>query len=459
MFSMLDYSLGKAASGIAGEEHKQSYFSPLNTIEEALADLQVGRLVILFNEKSRTQGVYLVCGAQFVTPERAGCVTALARSSLLSAPLSLAMEQSRIDELHLPKKKAEDIGANVCDRDKRERPIAVGLNASTGHVPARTLADKQAQIVQACLNPRTKTENLQQPGDILLVGAHIGGVLSHASEAEAVVDLARLAGLHRAGLFCEIKTSAKNAEARKKFALAYAKRHHLKAISITDLVTYRLKNETVVTCEAVAKLPTEFGDFKVRAYVNSSDRSEHLAITKGKLLSNEPIAVYFHAECLTGDAFGSLSCSCHNRLSTAMRTVEAIGRGIIIYLRPANRDLNVVSQLKRSASQSANLAPNLKSAHGSQSLYSMPKNLSLAAKMLKDIGIDDLVLIAESLSLEVFKSNQSQLKKFGLNAVDYISLPTQTNISTIHFSADKNQALTEYSTTPQSLKKKVQQSA
>lgn len=430
MLPTLNQSLEETADVPVKIDHGQVCSPSFSTIEEALADMKVGRLVILFNDKSLKQSAYLVCAAQFVTPERVDFMTIQAKGSLPLAPLSLAMEQARLIALDLLRKRPDGISSNYNENKVRELPVGIGLNLPISGFLAQTTADWQARTVQACLNPQTKLEDLQQPGNISPVGAQAGGVLASEREIEAAVDLARLAGLYPAGLVCEVKVLGDDRR-QKDVVLAYAFYHHLKAISITDLINYRLECETIVACEAVTKMPTEFGAFKVHAYRNLGDRSEHLAIIKGNPISARPVRVYLHAECLIGDAFGSLRCSCREQLSAAMQMIEKAEQGIIIYLRPADHGIGLVNQLKRYASQDIK-SEILKTHHG-QSLQSAPENFRLAAQILKDIGIHELLLITQSPC-----SNKSGLLSFGINVVDYIPLFAETNNDNIHSSPDIN---------------------
>ncbi|MBE9061396.1 3,4-dihydroxy-2-butanone-4-phosphate synthase [cf. Phormidesmis sp. LEGE 11477] len=415
-----------------------------STVEEALAEMKVGRSVIVFDDKSWRQSVYLMCAAQFVTPERVEFMTTQARGSLSVAPLLLAMEQARLQALALPSKPLNGIPSGCNENKVRELSAGIRLSLSVSGASAKTAAEGQARTVQACLNPQTKPEDLQQSGNIFPVGAQTGGVLARARYSEAAVDLARLAGLYPAGLVCGVKSSGharSDASGKQRdVALAYAKRHHLKVIRMTDLIAYRLSCETLVACEAVTQLPTEFGAFKVQAYRSLGDRSEHLAIIKGNPMSAGPVRVYLHTECLIGDAFSSLRCSCRNQLSAAMGMIAAAGQGVIVYLRPADHGRGLVDQLKRYASKDT--GTDTVKVHDGQSIQLAPQTVSLAAQILEDIGIHDLLLITRHAYEEgtyeddAYKNsaykNDFNLANFGINVVNYIPLVPDINANSSH---------------------------
>ena len=208
-------------------------------------------------------------------------------------------------------------------------------------------AEDRARTIQVSLNPATKPLDLRRPGHIFPIRAKVGGVLKRAGHTEAAVDLARLAGLYPAGVICEIQ-NPDGSMARLQQLMEYATLHHLKIISIADLISYRLQNDRLINREIVTKLPTQFGQFDIYGYRHTLDNTDHVAIVKGDPaeFGERPIMVRMHSECLTGDALGSLRCDCRMQLQAALKMIENAGQGVVVYLRQEGRGIGLINKLK-----------------------------------------------------------------------------------------------------------------
>jgi 3,4-dihydroxy 2-butanone 4-phosphate synthase/GTP cyclohydrolase II len=307
-----------------------------NTIEEALADIKAGRAVVVVDDENRENEGDVVCAAQFATPDMINFMAVDARGLIC-----LAMTGERLDELNLPLMVTNNTDSN-------QTAFTVSIDAAK-HLGVTTgiSADDRAKTIQVAINPNTKPEDLARPGHIFPLRAKEGGVLKRAGHTEAAVDLSRLAGLYPAGVICEIQ-NPDGSMARLPELYEYAQHHNLKLISIADLISYRLKYDGFVHRESICNFPSQFGDFKIYAYRNSLNNTEHIAIVKGdiKEFSQRPVMVRMHSECLTGDALGSLRCDCRMQLQAALKMIENAGLGVVVYLRQEGRGIGLINKLK-----------------------------------------------------------------------------------------------------------------
>ena len=270
------------------------YEIEFDDIADALAAIRNGECVVVVDDEKRENEGDLICAAQFATPQQINFMATEARGLIC-----LAMQGERLDELDLPL---------MVDRntDSNQTAFTVSIDAGPEFgVSTGISAEDRAKTIQVALNSQTKPIDLRRPGHIFPLRAKIGGVLKRAGHTEAAVDLSLLAGLSPAGVICEIQ-NLDGSMARLPELKKYAHERNLKLISIADLIHYRLENERFVYRQAVAKLPSLFGDFKAIGYKNELDGSEHVAIIKGNPENlKEPVVVRMHSECLTGDACGT----------------------------------------------------------------------------------------------------------------------------------------------------------
>ena len=287
------------------------YEIEFDDIADALAAIRNGECVVVVDDEKRENEGDLICAAQFATPQQINFMATEARGLIC-----LAMQGKKLDQLDLPL---------MVDRntDSNQTAFTVSIDAGPEFgVSTGISAEDRAKTIQVALNSQTKPIDLRRPGHIFPLRAKIGGVLKRAGHTEAAVDLSLLAGLSPAGVICEIQNQD-GSMARLPELKKYAHERNLKLISIADLIHYRLENERFVYRQAVAKLPSLFGDFKAIGYKNELDGSEHVAIIKGDQENlKEPVLVRMHSECLTGDAFGSLRCDCRPQLEAALSRIS-----------------------------------------------------------------------------------------------------------------------------------------
>ncbi|HEV2809137.1 MAG TPA: bifunctional 3,4-dihydroxy-2-butanone-4-phosphate synthase/GTP cyclohydrolase II [Acidimicrobiales bacterium] len=291
----------------------------LARIDEAVAAIARGQVVVVVDDEDRENEGDLIMAAEFATPER---ITFFVRHT--SGVICMPMEGARLDELELP--------LMVADNTESQR---TAFTVSVDYRPATTTgisaADRSATI-QALIDPGTQPTDLARPGHIFPLRYRPGGVLKRAGHTEAAVDLARMAGLKPAGVLCEVVnedgTMARIPELERFCAI-----HDLPMISIADLVRHRRQSERLVRRVAEARIPTEWGDFTCYVYESVLDGEQHVAMVKGAVQGQENVLVRVHSECLTGDVFGSLRCDCGVQVDAAMQRISEEGLGVVVYLR------------------------------------------------------------------------------------------------------------------------------
>ena len=304
-----------------------------NTIEEAITDIKAGKVVIVIDDENRENEGDFVAAAEMVSPKMINFMATHGRG-LICTPLL----ESRCEELGLDLM----IGKNSA---AFETPFTISVDLIGHGCTTGISAQDRAKTIKALADLNTKAEEFGKPGHIFPLKAREGGVLRRAGHTEAAIDLARLSGLYPAGVIVEILnedgTMARTAELFK-----IAQKFDLKFITIKDLIEYRIKNESLITEEALVELPTEFGDFKMKAFKQTTNGQLHLAIYKGKWVKDEEVLVRVHSSCLTGDIFSSCRCDCGPQLHQALKQIEAAGKGLLVYMNQEGRGIGLLNKLK-----------------------------------------------------------------------------------------------------------------
>ncbi len=393
-----------------------------DTIESALADLKIGKAIVVVDDENRENEGDLICAAQFATPDMINFMAVDARGLIC-----LAMTGDRLDELDLPLMVRENT-----DTNQTAFTVSIDASPSVG-VTTGISAEDRARTIQITLDPKTKPSDLRRPGHIFPLRARDGGVLKRAGHTEAAVDLSRLAGLYPAGVICEIQ-NPDGSMSRLPDLVTYAKQHNLKIISIADLISYRLRHERFIQRETVAHLPSQYGQFQIYAYRNILDGSEHVAIVKGhpEQFGNKPVMVRVHSECLTGDALGSLRCDCQMQLQAAMKMIEQAGSGVIVYLRQEGRGIGLVNKLRAYSLQDIGL--DTVEANERLGFPADLRDYGVGAQILNDLGVKQIRLITNN------PRKIAGLKGYGLEMVDRVPLlieATDYNASYLATKAEK----------------------
>ncbi|MGC1308818.1 MAG: bifunctional 3,4-dihydroxy-2-butanone-4-phosphate synthase/GTP cyclohydrolase II [Phormidesmis sp.] len=397
-----------------------------DTIEDALTDLAAGRAVVVVDDENRENEGDVICAAQFATPDLINFMAVEARGLIC-----LAMTGDRLDELDLPLM----VTNSPFEDENEQTAFTVSIDAALQWgVTTGISAEDRARTIQVAINAKATPQDLRRPGHIFPLRAKEGGVLKRAGHTEAGVDLARLAGLYPAGVICEI-SNPDGSMARLPDLVGYAKRHHLKLISIADLISYRLRHERFVKREAIAAMPTKFGNFQVYAYRNELDGSEHVALVKGDpaTFKGEPIMVRMHSECLTGDALGSLRCDCRMQLQATLKMIENAGKGVVVYLRQEGRGIGLVNKLKAYSLQDKGL--DTVEANERLGLPVDQRNYGMGAQILMDLGIGPFKLITNN------PRKIAGLKGYGLEMVDRVPLLIEATTHNAGYLATKAKKL------------------
>jgi 3,4-dihydroxy 2-butanone 4-phosphate synthase/GTP cyclohydrolase II len=279
-----------------------------NTIEEAITDIKAGKIIIVIDDENRENEGDFIAAAEKVTPEMINFMATHGKG-LICAPLL----ESRCKELDLELM----IGRNTA---AFETPFTISVDLIGHGCTTGISASDRSKTIKALVDPNTKKEQLGKPGHIFPLKAREGGVLRRAGHTEAAIDLARLAGLEPAGVIVEI-LNEDGSMARTEELHKIAKKFNLKFITIKDLIKYRLQNESLISEEVDVNLPTEYGDFKMKAFKQITNNQIHLAIYKGNWKKDDNILVRVHSSCVTGDIFGSCRCDCGHQLQAALKQI------------------------------------------------------------------------------------------------------------------------------------------
>jgi 3,4-dihydroxy 2-butanone 4-phosphate synthase / GTP cyclohydrolase II len=351
---------------------------PLASIEEAVADIRDGRMVIIVDDEDRENEGDLACAAEKVTPEIINFMATHARG-LICMPLT----EERCDELHLTMQVADNTSF-------LGTAFTVSIEARKGVTTGISAADRATTILTA-VDPRTRPQDLARPGHVFPLRARKGGVLVRTGQTEAIVDLARIAGLYPAGVICEIM-SEDGTMARLPQLEEFARHHGLKIISVADLVRYRVGRETLVRRAVETDIPTVYGRFRAVAFENVINGEVHLAMVMGDVGGPEPVLVRVHTENVTGDVFGSLLDDSGFQLHTALEKIAAAGRGVVLYLKQREHGLDLMHQLR---TYGVMQEKGLSFAEASvETGYGADRDYGVGAQILHDLGLRRILLLS-----------------------------------------------------------------
>jgi len=391
-----------------------------NTIDEALADIKKGKMVILVDDEDRENEGDLCMAAEKVTP---AAINFMARHGRGLICLSLA--PARVEELGLPMMTEDNTSSFGT-------AFTVSIEAKRGVTTGISAADRAVTILTA-INPATKPDDIARPGHVFPLRARPGGVLQRAGQTEGSVDLARMAGFLPAGVICEIMNED-GTMSRVPELMQFAKQHKLKIVTVKDLIQYRTRTEHFVHRVSTTKLPTEYGgEFTAIAYSNELDSNIHIALVKGDIKPSDEVLVRVHSECLTGDVFGSRRCDCGEQLHKAMKIISEDGKGIILYMRQEGRGIGLVNKLRAYELQD-------------KGLDTVEANLKLGFKPdLRDYGIGAQILVDLGVrKMRLMTNNPKKivgLEGYGLKVVERVPMESNPHEKNIRYLKTKKKKL------------------
>ena len=384
---------------------------PFAKIEDAIAQIREGRMVVVVDDESRENEGDLIFAAEKVTTEHINFMVRYC-SGIICVP----MEAERLDQLNLPLMTTDN-------SESMGTAFTISVDAREGTSTGISAADR-ARTVQVLLDPDSKAQDLARPGHIFPLRYTPGGVLRRAGHTEASVDLARLAGLTPAGVLCEI-VNEDGSMARLPDLERFAAEHDLLLISIADLIAYRRRSEKLVHRVTEARIPTAYGSFNAVAY-ESHDGRTHVALVKGEPAGHDAVLVRVHSECFTGDVLGSFRCDCGLQLAEAMRRISEEGEGIVVYIRGhEGRGIGLRHKLEAYALQDGGL--DTVEANVELGFSPDSRDYGVGAQILVDLGVTTMRLLTNN------PTKRAGLEGYGLQIVDRVPLQSDPNPENIRY--------------------------
>jgi 3,4-dihydroxy 2-butanone 4-phosphate synthase/GTP cyclohydrolase II len=392
---------------------------PFSTIEEAIEDIREGKMVIVCDDEDRENEGDLTIAAEKVTPEIINFMATHGRG-LICMP----MTAERLDELQIPlmvTNNTSAYGTAFCVSIEAKHGVSTGISAGD-----------RCQTVLAAIDPKTQPEELLRPGHMFPLRASPGGVLQRAGQTEAAVDLARIAGLYPAGVICEVMKDD-GTMARVPDLKGFVTEHGLKIITVADLIRYRLRNERLVNKVAEAKLPTQYGTFRLMAFETVQEPATHLAMVMGDIQPGDTVLVRVHSQCITGEVFHSERCDCGPQLDAALSQIGKEGKGVLLYLHQEGRGIGLVNKLKAYNLQDEGM--DTVDANKHLGFKADQREYGIGAQILSEIGVRDLRLLTNNPRKFV------ALEAYGLRIVERVPIEIPATESSYRYLRTKKQRM------------------
>ncbi len=378
----------------------------LNTIPEAIEDIRTGKLVIVVDDEDRENEGDFIVASELITPDIINFMATNGRGLIC-----ISLTEERCDELEL----MPMIGTNTSHYDT---PFTISVDGIHPNVTTGISANDRATTVKMLVNTKTKPTDLARPGHIFPLKARNRGVLRRCGHTEAAVDLARLAGLYPSGVLVEIMNED-GTMARLPQLVEIAEKFNLKIITIKDLIAYLLENESHIERGEEAKLPTQFGDFKIIPFTQISNGLEHVALVKGNWKPDEPICVRVHSSCMTGDIFGSYRCECGEQLHKSMEIIEKEGKGVIVYMMQEGRGIGIKNKIAAYKLQDEGLDTVDANLH--LGFKADERDYGVGAQILRSLGVKKMRLLSNNPIKRI------GLEGYGLEVVEEIPIEIKPN--------------------------------
>jgi 3,4-dihydroxy 2-butanone 4-phosphate synthase/GTP cyclohydrolase II len=402
---------------IAKGSRKRS--DPFAPIEDAIEAVRAGRMVIVVDDEDRENEGDLTIAADQVTPEAINFMARYGRGLVC-----LAMTPERLDELEIPLMVSQN-------SSRFDTAFCVPIEAKDRTTTGISAADRAATVLTA-INPATRPSDLARPGHMFPLRSRTGGVMVRAGQTEAAVDLARIAGLYPAGVICEIMNED-GTMARVPELAKFARKHRLLMITIADLIKYRTRTESLVKRVASAKMPTEWGEFRVHAFDNLVDKQTHVALVCGDITDGKDVMVRVHSQCLTGDVLHSIRCDCGAQLEAAMQRIAAEGRGVLLYLNQEGRGIGLGNKIRAYELQDEGF--DTVEANERLGFKADQRDYGMGVQILRELGIRSMRLLSNNPRKLV------GIEGYGLTVAEWLPLEIPASDSTRRYLKTKKDKL------------------
>ncbi len=392
---------------------------PFAAIEDAIAAIRAGRMVIVVDDADRENEGDLTIAAEKVTPETINFMARHGRGLIC-----LSMTPERLDELEIPLMVTQNTS-------RFETAFCIPIDAKGRTTTGISAADRAATIL-AAIDPATRPTDLARPGHMFPLRSRTGGVMVRAGQTEAAVDLARMAGLYPAGVICEVMNED-GTMARVPQLARLAKRHDLHIVTIADLIKYRIRTESLVKRIASAKLPTDYGDFQIHVFEHEPDKQTHVALVCGDIRDGKDVLVRVHSQCLTGDVLHSARCDCGEQLDAAMKRIAAEGRGVLLYLNQEGRGIGLANKIRAYELQDEGFD----TVEANERLGFKPdqRDYGMGVQILREVGVRSMRLLSNNPRKLV------GIEGYGLSVTEWLPLEIPATDSTHRYLKTKKDKL------------------
>lgn len=393
--------------------------SALDPIEDAIDDIRRGKIIIVVDDEDRENEGDFICAAEAITPEIINFMATYGKGLICASLIEDRCEELELDLM---------VGKNTATY---ETPFTISVDLKGHGCTTGISAEDRSKTIQALVDPSTKPDDLGKPGHVFPLKAKAGGVLRRAGHTEAGIDFARLAGFYPAGVLVEIMNED-GSMARLPDLKKVADKFDMKLVSIKDLIAYRLEKESLIEKVTDVNMPTNFGDFKLAAYKQTSTGDVHMALIKGEWEPDEPVLVRVHSSCATGDIFGSYRCDCGPQLHAAMQKVDKAGKGVVLYMNQEGRGIGLLNKLRAYKLQEEGY--DTVEANHRLGFKMDNRDYGIGAQILRDLGVRKIKLISNN------PKKRTGLIGYGLEIVESVPIeitPNEHNIRYLTTKRDK----------------------